>query len=317
MINFQNNIYNQETKERFLDSIDLNQYPRRWWERVFEKSYMFEVRNNKDLYSFTTPEILEFYKFLDIRSLTPLIVYNANLVKYGQWALNENMITDGQNHFYEMDNEVLFTCVNQAKLNKSILSYDEFFEIVRDKIVNEQDKFVFLCIFEGIKGRYYQEIVDLKLSDIDKEKSTVKLSSGRTIAVSKEFIDYAERADNEHDYISLLGEYGVGNKIIKLIPSSTIYKEKQNSNGRVVNRTVYNTIVRNIESINDLNSTITSKSISDSGMIYYLNRRADEKGTTVAELLKNPETCQDIIDKYNFNIRTRVRWLMQYENFLR
>ena len=30
------------------------------------------------------------------------------------------MITDGQNHFDEMDNEVLFTCVSQAKLDKSI-----------------------------------------------------------------------------------------------------------------------------------------------------------------------------------------------------
>ena len=50
MIVFYDEIYNKELKERFLNTLDLEQYPPRWWERIFEKSYRFESDKNKDLY---------------------------------------------------------------------------------------------------------------------------------------------------------------------------------------------------------------------------------------------------------------------------
>ena len=189
MLEFYNDVYNLETKKRFLNSIDLSQYPPRWWERVFEKSYGFENIRQKDLYSFTVSEILEFYKFLDIGTITPLIVYNSNLIKYAQWALNENLITDGQNHFDELINESLYTCINKSKINASILSHEQFMELIHTKIKNEQDKYVFFCLYEGIKGKDYQEIIDLKLSDIDEKNSVAHLSTGREVYVSQDFIN--------------------------------------------------------------------------------------------------------------------------------
>ena len=35
------NLYNESIKKRFLDSIDLEKYPPNWWDRVFDKSYIF------------------------------------------------------------------------------------------------------------------------------------------------------------------------------------------------------------------------------------------------------------------------------------
>ena len=140
MSNFFADVYNKEIKERFLQEIDIKQYPFRWWERIFEKSVIFEEQRGKDLYSFTVSEIREFYMYLNV-GLEPLIVANTNLIKYGNWALANNMIIDGQNHFDELDNEILNTCVNKALLERSVLTFDKFEEMIRG-FINDQDKYI-------------------------------------------------------------------------------------------------------------------------------------------------------------------------------
>ena len=314
MIVFYDEIYNKELKERFLNTLDLEQYPPRWWERIFEKSYRFESDKNKDLYAFTVPEIIEFYKFLDIGTLAPLVVYNFNLVKYGQWALNENLIFDGINHFNEFDSAQLATCLNKMKTKLSIVGYDDFIDLINHKIVNDQDKFVFFCLFEGIKGKNYEEIWKMKMSDIDEKNRVVHLCTGRDVYVPEEFIQIAHKADIQEEYIGITGNLDMATSR-KLIPGITIIKEKHNSQGNIA-RSIYRTMTRNIEAINSLNQVITSRSIRDSGLIYYLNKRAAKLGMPVQEILYTPEKCQDIIDKYQFNIETRKRWCMQYEELL-
>ena len=51
-------------------------------------------------------------------------------------------------------------------------------------------------------------------------------------------------------------------------------------------------------------------------MIYYLNKRADEVNMSVEDLIYDLDKCRDIIDKYQFNLDTRRRWLIQYKDFL-
>lgn len=310
-IEFYGKIYNQEIKERFLQSIDLSRYPTRWWERLFEKTYMFENFRKKDFYNFTVPEILEFYKFLDISTIAPLVVYNTNIVIYAQWALNENLIADGQNHFDLIDVEILNSCISKGKLEQSILTYEMFQNLIIRRILNDQDKFVFFCLFEGIKGRDYQDIVNIKLADIDEAAQTIRLND-RVISIPQDFINIAHKADEQTTYYTLTDR----NIESKLIPSTRIFKEKHNSAGKDINRTVYNTIVRNIKTLDELSEAVSAKSIRESGFIYYLNERAKELKQSVEYLLNNPSTCQDIIDKYQFNISTRKRWLLQYKDFL-
>lgn len=312
MADFYESIYNTELKERFMNTLDLDQYPPRWWERVFEKSKMFEKKNDKDLYSFTVPEIIEFYKFLDIGTLAPLIIYNTNLVKYGQWALDENLVVDGQNHFDVIDNEILASCLNNIKVRQSVLSYEDFIHIIRREIINDLDKFVFFCLFEGIKGVNYQEILELKMSDIDESNQMVSLCSGRSMYVSKDFIAICRRADDQKEYIGLTEK----DKKMPLIPSVYIYKEKCISQGVDKARSIYRTITRNTYSVDSLNNVVSSKSLRDSGMIYYLNQRARKLDVPVEELMYDLDNWKDIAEKYQFNTDTRKRWLLQYKDVL-
>ena len=310
MSDFRNRVYNQEIKERFLNSIELDQYPPRWWERIFEKSYLLESMYDKDLYSFTTPDIITFYKYLDVAALASLSVCNLNLIKYAQWAMNEFLISDGQNHFDEMDNALLATCINTRKINQSIFSYDKFIETLK-KFYNAQDKYIFFCLFEGIKGKNYEDIANLTMQDIDEKNLLVHLSSGRDVYVSQEFIDICKEADKETVYYALKNETKK-----KLVPSVTIYKEKGNMSIGNTGRNIFRVIERSVTYIDGIDGKISGKSIRDSGLIYYLNRRADKLGIGVEELLSNPENCQDIIDKYQFNLKVKKSWMLQYKDLL-
>ena len=309
MTEFYTHIYNKETKERFIRSIDPEQYPPRWWERVFEKTYIFENSKQKDLCCFNTSEILEFYKFLDCTSLTSLMVYNINLVKYAQWALNENLIVDGQNHFAIIDNELLNSCVNKLKLSQTILSYDDFMELIIRKIVNYQDKYIFFCLFEGIKGKDFQEIINLQMSDI--EGNVAHLCSGRDVQVPDDFVNVCIQANQQTTYVGL----SENNVEKPLIPSINILKEKHNSQGNL-SRSIYRTIVRNSSTILGLSEAVNTNSIKNSGFVYYLNKRADQLGISVEELFELTDKCEDIISKYQFNIKTKKRWILQYQDFL-
>lgn len=218
MSDFYNDVYNQEGKEIFLDSININKYPFRWWERLFEKTIELEEKNQKDLYNFTTPEILELYKFLDVKSLESLMIYNINLVKYGDWALMNNLSIDGQNHFSEIDNELLADCINPIGVNKSVITEEQLEDILR-QLDNAMDKYVFYALWEGIKGKEYSEILELRMVDINEATKEVSLSSGRIIKVSDRFIAIAKEADQQTTYISYSGD-----KIVKrpLIPANIL-----------------------------------------------------------------------------------------------
>lgn len=316
MTDFRNDIYNKETKIRFMEEINLDKYPPRWWERIFENAYIFEEKKQKDLYAFTTPEIIEFYKFIEAKTLTSLVIMNTNIIKYGDWALQNNLIFDGQNHFCEVTMEMLNQCVSKVSTLTPLTTFKGFLDFIYE-IKNDQDKFIFMAMFEGIKGKQYEEIIKLQLSDIDETNNMVKLCTGRTMTVSPEFIQICKRADMQTHYLALSEEIEKEDLLERpLTPSIYIYKEKANSRGINTPRTVFNTVVRNIAYMGYDNKSLTVKMIRDYGLICHLNdRAAKHKMHTIDMLYGDRSLFEDIIDKYYFNISTKKRFILEYEEY--
>ena len=309
-------MFNNEIKERFLNEIDINKYPPRWWERVFEKTEWFEEKYGKDLYSFTTNEIIEFYKFLSLNSLSSLNVYNSNLIRYGNWALLNNMIFDGQNHFTELDNELLNTCIDKASIEQSIISYEKLCELT-NQFSYQRDKYIIYALFEGIKGKEYTEIINLTASNINTIEHTATLCSGRTIPISDRFVSICQLALKEDEY-SIYDRRGYEKKYHLISYEDRIYKEFPNSRGIKTSQAVYRNIKRAIGYLG-LSKNITANSIMTSGMIYYFNKKAKELEINTIELLNNLEYKNErdiIFDKYNFNNQVKKRFMIQYEGFL-
>lgn len=300
--------YNEDIKKRFMQFIEISKYPPKYWERLFDKSRMFEEKNDKDLYDFTADEIIEYYKFLDMGNITGLIVLNNNIIKYEQWALTENLIRDNQVHAIEISQELLYACINKVRKDNSLITFDELSAI---HFINLQDAFIFWCLFEGIKGTNYQEIIKMQISDINDNK--VKLCTGRQINVSNTFVKIATEANKETTYTT----FGAGWDI-PLKENEFIYKEKYNSRGDDIPRSVYAAISKNLRNVSGLNDNMSARSIRDSGLIHYLNLRAEELDTTVKSLLvDNQDVILDIINKYRFNTSTRTRFIEMYKEFLR
>ena len=306
-------IYNYDIKTRFLQEIDVTKYPPRWWERLFEKSYKFERKNEKDLFEFTTTEIIEFYKYMNSKSFNSLMVININLTKYGEWALENNMIPDNQCHFYEIKNETLVSCLDKSFVDNCIISWDDL-KTKSQELMNFVDVYVLYALFEGIKGKDFSEIWQLRMSDINQETRKVQLSSGRIIEVSPEFISVCENTDKEKFLVTTNGTKR------NLTSSVEGYIYKQAANGKMVKpgQTVYRKIISSLQYLG-LNKVITPNDIVKSGMIHYLNKKARELNITVAELfsdLKYVEERNKILYKYNFNVSTKTRFMLQYEDYL-
>lgn len=137
-------MYNEELKQRYIREkrettiIGLN-----FLERQFINIAGYEEELGKDLSNFTTPEIIEYYKILGSRSLESLIVINSQYSMYTQWCLQQNLVLDSQNHYLEMNNDILLQCLNQTIIDKSIVTREEFLDLIH-QLPNYRDQFIFI-----------------------------------------------------------------------------------------------------------------------------------------------------------------------------
>lgn len=195
-------MFNEELKNRYIKEkrestiIGLN-----FLERQFINISNYEEELGKDLSNFTTPEIIEYYKILGSRSLESLTVINSQYSMYTQWCLQQNLVIDSQNHYLEMNSDILFQCLNQTIIDKSVITREELLNMIY-QLPNYRDQFIFLYLFEVGKDKDFFSLTHCKLEDFDKEKKVLYLT-GRTPKVSDELIRIAEEADKQDTYYSI------------------------------------------------------------------------------------------------------------------
>jgi hypothetical protein len=187
-------MYNEVQKLRFLETINIDSYPPNFWNQLFNNTT--EEILQKDLYDYNLNQICEFYKMKFTSSIDRLRVLNYALRDYCQWAINENLVFDGQNHYLEVNNDILRNCINKKDISGMLFKRADLLQIIQ-KFDNPRDAFIYIAIYEGIK---IEELIDLNIGDIDQRKKTVKLSSGREIELSSECINYAIKANQEYTY---------------------------------------------------------------------------------------------------------------------
>ena len=192
-------MYNEELKRRYIDKkeseVIISQF---FLKNMFLKTGPFEEKLQKDACSWTANEIIEFYKFLDLTSLESLSLINSNLAMYTSWCINETLVPDGQNHYQELDQPTLLSCVNTDLLQKSIITWEELTKAV-ESVTNYTDRFIFYALFEGMSGELFKEITAAKDGDI--EGHTIHLCTGRDLEITSKTIEAAEAALAEEEYV--------------------------------------------------------------------------------------------------------------------
>jgi len=309
-------MFNKELKERYIiEKENGTVLPNNYLPRCFKTTEQFECDLNKDISCFTVYEIIDMYKVMNLSSFESLIMLNSHLSLYTQWCLQQNLIPDCQDHFSEITQEMIMKCINTVVFYKSIIDKDTLYSWLR-QLVNPSDAFIMISLFEGIKGKEFCEIYNLRLSDFDLEKNKVKLCTGRVISVSDKLIEIAKESAIKYDYTA------VTQNEIKTIPfwedeySDLIVKNYPNCSTDVSSfqkgRRIYNKITRNFKMLG-IDQWMKPNSLAESGKIDFVKTRAKELGITPYNYLYSYHV-NELIEKYDCSIN--ILFYKKYKDIL-
>lgn len=302
--------YNHEQKQRWIESINLDQYPAGYWERVFLVYKPFEEELKKDVCNFNKVEIKNMYLDLNYMSFETLMVANYSLSKYTMWALQNAMVDDGINHYADFDAEELVDCTNMRQIKNAIVTLDDII-IGLNKLDNYQDQFILLALFEGIRGKQCEDLCELRLSDISNGKAHLK--SGKTISISSKLYHLAVDTNNTYQYTFTDGRVYdmVGDRILKI----TI-KNSKIELGVKTPRSIYTSVIRTIETLG-WSDRVTMNSIYNSGIIHMINKLAEQNHCSGEQVLYRKELLQQVQKQYDFNELLRKRFCLKYKDLLK
>lgn len=307
-------MYNEDIKKRYMQEKEsTTSTPAGYLTRLFKKSEVFETQLNKDICCFTAYEILDFYKTINISTMESLVVLNNHLLLYTQWCLQHNLVPDCQNHYTEINNDAIKKCINIVSFDKSIITRETLYTWI-GKISNPSDAFIMICLFEGIKGNDFCEIAKLRMSDFSGNK--VKLCTEREITVSDKLIELAELTDNTMEYYPVNSERG---RVYQLEDEGYILKKYHNSQEEPTSyqrgRRIYQKLLRNFVHLK-VSEFMKPNSLTESGKIDYINRRAQEEGMSAKEFLYS-DFVDEVCDKYEYDMkRLKLSFLRKYEEYL-
>jgi len=137
--------------------------------------YELKWKEGRDLYTFNRNEILDMLAMFSSSSISTLNVYLSIIRKYLDLAIEQGYLKTNINIADSVGYDDLLEIVNKTKKNRKIISKEDIYDMVEEKIANRQDQAILLLTFEGIKGKDCIELEQLKNDDIDTDKSTIKV----------------------------------------------------------------------------------------------------------------------------------------------
>ena len=307
-------MYNTEIKKRYIvEKESTTNVPGGYLSKLFIKTSTYEIRLQKDISCFTVHEIIDFYKTLNIASPSSLVVINSHLNLYTDWCLKQNIVQDYQNHFYEINHDMLQACINTVALDRSVLSREELYKLL-DELLNPSDAFIMLALFEGIRGETFCELVNLKMSDFN--GNTVKLCTGRELTISDKLVELAEKSNKTTDYYAVKG---ASSKMFSFLDENLIVKNMYNcmSGTDTFNKgqRIYRRLLRNFEYLG-ISKWMKASSLENSGIIDYINTRCKELKITAKEFLYS-DYVKEVDYKYDTNLKAnKALFYRKYEKYL-
>lgn len=266
-------MYNEEIKLRYISEAEkYNDSIRSQMNARFNNTSEQELTYGKDLFDFTTNEIMDYYKCLYTPSLKTLIVLNNSYESYTNWAISQGLVKDSQNHFSELTNELLATCVNTYMADRMITTREFILEEMH-KLNNVSDRFLLLAIFEGIYGKNCSNLYYAEYSHIN--GNIIELHDGKKIEISNELKELAKKSSETYEYYCY--NPNEANDIRKYNPSDKrIIKQLDYASSLETPRLIYRRIDRKFQRMLEcLEITFTKSSLLNSGRIHFINNLYD------------------------------------------
>ncbi|SFU57602.1 phage lytic cycle repressor MrpR family protein [Butyrivibrio sp. INlla21] len=308
-------MYNEEFKRAYIQTVvktGINKTIEAAATQFFNQAAPVEEALQKDLSNFNITEILGLLKHFCTPSMETLMMGVSNFRRYTYYCIEQNMVSDGINHYEEVTNEMYLECVNKSLAEDKIVSREGLLKQVH-LLENPVEKFVLFAVFEGLGGVGCMDLVDIQLNQFKDNKVTLR--SGRELSVPEELIDIARESADEyfyyppnatsekHERVRFKDEPG----IIK-----SLYNVKDYSSDR---RKAYN-IVNKLRRISDREGTkaFLNGHLVESGRIDLIKRTMKEQGEE--DPRKAMRSCRDEMKIRYGEIQAVGRWLLKYEKYL-
>ena len=312
--------YNDEQKQRFLDeSAALNRYtPENIinFRSLFKKVSEYEILFGKDVSCFTREDISNMYSAFKYGNTFTYNGQNSKLSAYTEWCVSNALVPDGCNHFREFSMSDYKNYINERVQRNQYLTKDDVIAFV-ETITNPRDQFFVLSLFEFGKSPNYDEIFELKMSDVEIENHKANLITGRVVTVSDLWIRIAQDADETLVYTQPIS--GIERT---MLPDEHIFK-KVPTGGAILERgmqgdsngTKYAArLIKQLIDRGGINKGINASSIVVSGQFDMIARLAAKYGITKEEVIK--KHFDELKAQYNLSPNEPGRYFNRFGAYL-
>jgi len=277
-------MYNKNIKQEFINGNDYAEKTKVLLTNSFSNCENYEQKLGKDIYEMNINELEGLLKYVGHRTISRVIGLVSNIKVYSRWAYDKG---------YSQKPDSAFEHILSSDYYANFVSNTDVFYLTRNELLNylEQTpdnsvKACMLAVFEGIGGRGYQELSNIRISDIfqNGEQWYVNLRNDldgtirRKHPISNELKDYLFKANEATTFKGMNGRIKYS-----LIDSDYVFKyfiSRRNVGmqkillGSKSDAKLYETYLRYFRdgfNILKMGKKFSLKEVKYSGMMHYLN----------------------------------------------
>lgn len=288
------NVFNKDIKEWYLTSLDIQENSLTTYLSLFNKATVLENQKNKDIFDMNKVELEELFYSLKSPSPQSISASIGFIIRYIEWAI-ANGYTN--NRSQRLPTSITMDYCSTFVYKASIIRYtrEQLFSYMN--LFDDQRHAVFLlCLFEGIKGEGYSEILNLKMADLENSNGVylAKLTNNkgyrRVIEISDELYWRLEKLDK---ISSTSKKPKQGQKYFS--DSTYIFKKANAKSEDIQLRASFGNRALDLAKVIFDNHNLIASTIQASGMMWYIWELVRQNEVKVV----NKEILEKVASKYD------------------
>ena len=254
---------------------------------ILRRAVEWENKFDKAFYDYNKEEALEMFKSAHAISIVSL--QNANLTLKHAARYFQNKV--GDSVYEKIGKYDLEECVDTSKKDSMIFTKEEI-EDIQGQLLNWVDKSILFLLFEGAGGYKLSELTFMNQDQINSKDLQIYLRSGKVINITPEDYEMLRKGFEEDELMS----FGDTMRMSK-VRSSGLYKircnalsDNDNPSDAEDRERRYRWLQRRLMLISkNFDIQLTSGSIQESGLLYYIKEEMRESGMEFLEYIKSKE----------------------------
>jgi len=278
-------MYNENQKNEYL-KLCKYEIPTVETIRVFfHSSEPVEVQEGVDLSEFNRPQIVRMLKKFNSTSTAVLKGACVYFSDYYEWCKVKGYVDqDSQNQYAKnLIKLVVEDIIPKDILNNKYFTHQKMLGYL-DNIYAPENKYTAYAIYCGIKGDDYEELANIKKSDLNSEINSLELITGRTMMVDDLFVSLMNQADASTGYYEDQDKKAEDAKVYGYLPTG--YVLKQMIRGKLEPFTP-NTLKVRLRTIRDQseNSFLSVSALYKNGLINYIKTKYEKQGISLEKAI--------------------------------